>query len=362
MMSIMLFTPLRFAILGGLLCFLCSCANVGPKSISVRRSAYAEAIDQTENEQLLLSIVKGRYGETSSQLAVNAIAANMRFRTEAGIEAGFGPDTVRGENLLIGGVAYEENPTITYAPVQGQKYIRQLVSPIPLDLLILTVRATTFSDQILTLLVKRANNLRNPGFLTSSSKKQDLEFKRFVDLFTQLFNEGILELVKDSNEDITADILIRDYAPEYFSEVKELLTLLDLQVPEDSNEIIIVPVYLGVNHDKSWGLGITTRSTFDLLEIFRAATDVPEEHVIAGLSVSYPPLGLMGQEFKIQSSKTKPMNRSLAVPYRGYWFFIDETDQKTKTFFSVLRTLWSISIEGVVDSADVPFMTIPVSQ
>ena len=53
---------------------------------------------------------------------------------------------------------------------------------------------------------------------------------------------------------------------------------------------------------------------------------------------------------------------SLAVPYRGYWFFIRANDQETKAFFTVLRTLWSISIAGAIDQADAPVLTLSVGR
>lgn len=88
---------------------------------------------------MLLSIVRGRYGETFSLLAVRGVHANVRFRTNADVNAGFGPEADYDGNLVpfSGGVAYEENPTIAYAPVQGEQYLRQLLSPIPLDILVL---------------------------------------------------------------------------------------------------------------------------------------------------------------------------------------------------------------------------------
>jgi len=99
-----------------LLLFLTGCAAVGPRSIEAGRLAYAEAINQTEDQQILLSIVKGRQGDIATLLSVNAIAANMRFQVNTGMEAGFG-GLNPGDNLAIGGVAYQENPAITYAPV-----------------------------------------------------------------------------------------------------------------------------------------------------------------------------------------------------------------------------------------------------
>ena len=52
------------------LCALSGCAMVGPKSISMGRADYNDAINKTEDEQMLLTIVKGRYGETSSLLSL----------------------------------------------------------------------------------------------------------------------------------------------------------------------------------------------------------------------------------------------------------------------------------------------------
>ena len=83
------------------------------------RVDYNEAINQTENEQMLLSIVKARYGETFSLLGVSGVAANVRFRTSAGVNVGFGPSENFSGNLVpfSGGIAIEENPTITYKPI-----------------------------------------------------------------------------------------------------------------------------------------------------------------------------------------------------------------------------------------------------
>ena len=69
---------------------LSGCAMVGPRSISLGRADYNEAIERTDSEQMLLSIVKGRYGETASLLAVSGIAANFRFAASAGTEIWWG--------------------------------------------------------------------------------------------------------------------------------------------------------------------------------------------------------------------------------------------------------------------------------
>ncbi|MEJ2470907.1 MAG: hypothetical protein P8Y91_05295 [Desulfuromonadales bacterium] len=353
---------LKLSAFAFLLGTLTSCANIGPRSINASRTAYAEAIDQTENEQLLLMVVKGRYGETASLLAVNAVASNIKFRSEGGIDTGFGPQSIRGDNKVFGRLAYEENPTITYSPVQGRKYLRQLESPIPLDLLLLTIRNPTFGKPTMLLLISRANDLLNPDFLAKDSHEDGKKFIRFVDIFTELQDVDVLTLVKSPLEELTANILISDYAAKYGEEVKELMTLLDLPAPEDPDQTIIIPIYFGLNFDQPMGLGITTRTTLELIEILRATIDVPEEHIKSGLALSYPPLGPIGEGVVIKVSQKRPENSSLAVFYRDYWFYIDETDQKTKAFFNALRTLSSIVIDDSIDARGVPLMTIPVAQ
>lgn len=111
---------------------------------------------------MLLSIVKGCYGESFSLIAVTGVAANVRFTTRAGAEFGFGPDDNFLGNLVPfrAGAVYEENPTITYAPVEGERYFRQLLSPIPLEFLILSIRTDTYSAISFDLFVNRINDMR----------------------------------------------------------------------------------------------------------------------------------------------------------------------------------------------------------
>jgi len=328
------------------------------------RADYNEAINRTGDEQLLMSIVKGRYGETSSLLAVSGVAANVRFNTSAGVEAGFGPESNYDGNLVpfTGGFVYEENPTITYAPVQGETYLRQLLTPIPLEVLLLTIRSATSVDQHFTLLVNRINNLRNPDFLDGQFTEPDPRFMRFVVLFSELTKAGVLDLMKDSRKEVVFNVVIGGYAPQYSKKVVEFLDLLDLQMPPDESKGIVIPAYFAVNTKKVWGIGITTRSTFDLIEIFTAAIEVPQEHALEGLTINSPLMGWPGQGIRIVSSTTKPKNMSVAVKYRGYWFGIDETDQRTKAFFRSLRSYWSVSIAAAADQSAAPVLTLPVSR
>jgi hypothetical protein len=331
------------------------------------RADYNEAINRTEDEQMLLSIVKGRYGETFSLLAVSGVAANVCFRTNAAVEIGYGPRWQYYENLVpfTGGLAYEENPTITYVPVQGERYLRQLMSPIPLDILVLIVRAGTNEANYLTALTNRINDMRNPDFLDLRSAEVDSRFQRFAELNRELDQAGLIQWVADPKKEVSFDILITSYAPTYSEKVREYLALLGLPMSPEESKDIVLPVYLAVKGGELRelnGIAISTRSTYDLIEILRAAIDIPREHTSAGLALNYPIRGLAGKDIQIHSSKDNPKQAAVAVKHRGYWFYIDDADMNTKLFYVMVRTLWSTSIAAAADQKAAPVLTIPVSR
>ena len=344
---------------------LSACSVVGPRSISMGRADYNVAINRTEDEQMLLSIVKGRYGETFSLLAVSGVAANVRFSAKAGAEAGIGPSGNYDGNLVpfSAGLAYEENPTITYAPVQGEKYMRQLMSPIPLNMLVLLSRAAISRVNYLTLLVNRINNMGNPDFLEAPSAVPDPRFQRFVEISEELDQAGVIQFVEDPRKEVQFNILITCYAPAFSEKVRAYLALLGLPMPVEESKDIILPVYFGVKGEGLGAIAISTRSTFDLIEILRAAVEIPQEHAGAGgVALNYPPPGLAGKNIHIHASENRPKGAVLVVKHRGYWFYIDDTDVPTKLFYHLVRTLWSVNIAAAGAQHAAPVLTIPVSR
>jgi hypothetical protein len=348
----------------GLCAGIGGCANVGPRSISMGRASYNEAINRTEDEQMLLSIVKGRYGETFSLLAVNGVAANVSFGSAANVQAGVGNDDYYMGNLVpfSGGVAYEENPTITYSPVHGDRYLRELFSPVPLDILILLVRNQTFAASPLAILANRVNTIQNPDFLHSPSAQPDPRFARFLELHKELNQAGIMQVVVDLQEEERFNILITGYAPDWADQVLEYHSLLELAAPEGTAEDIIVPLYAGVKGRDPKGIAISPRSTYDLIQIMKAAIDIPKEHLDEGLAMTFPPLGPVGQKVHVHSSKSKPKRAFIAVKHRDYWFYIDDADMQTKLYYQLVRTLWSTSISSAANHKAAPVLTIPVSR
>jgi hypothetical protein len=180
--------------------------------------------------------------------------------------------------------------------------------------------------------VNRINDLRNPDFLGTPEEKPDPGFKRFVQLNQELRRADVLHWVADPRKEISFDILITKYAPVYTDKVREYLSLLGQPLPTDVSRDIILPVYFTVKGQDLKGVAISTRSTADLIQILRAAVVVPEEHASTGLAMNFPAMGPVGKNLHIYSSKDRPKQAIVAVKHRGYWFYIDDTDLRTKFF------------------------------
>jgi hypothetical protein len=345
-------------------CSLVGCSTVGPNSLKSGRKVYNEAINRTAQEQTLLAIVQSRYGETSSLLNVVSVTANVCVQAKASVEIGVGPDSYFEGNLvpLSGGVAFEENPTITYMPVAGAQYIQDVMSPIPLDIWIAMARNVGHSREFMTAVVSRVNDMKNPHFILKEGHGPDARFSRFVELIHTLQIAGSLEWVLDSAGEDKYVMVVQAYSPEHVEQVRELMGLLDIQMPDEVGSDILIPVSMTIRTGGARNVALTTRSVLDLAEVLAAAIDVPSEDSEGGLTLTYPSLSPIWGGLHVSHSKSKPDNASVAVKYRDCWFYIEETDMRTKMFFRLLSGLWSVSMASDDHLRAAPVLTVPVSR
>lgn len=117
-------------------------ATLGPGSIVRGRGLYNEVIAQTNNEQTLELIVRARYGEPIGLLSVVSMTANLRASTTLGTQVGFGPSANYQGNIvpLSAAVAFEQNPTISYVPVQGERFAKSIGQDMASRLVVLHLR------------------------------------------------------------------------------------------------------------------------------------------------------------------------------------------------------------------------------
>lgn len=70
----------------------------------------------------------------------------------------------------------------------------------------------------------------------------------------------------------------------------------------------------------------------------------------------------MGELFRVrsQSGTERPTNAHVAVNYKDHWFYVDETDQDSKSTFSLLVELSRLELTG--KSGPGPQLTLPIGR
>src|SRR5438093_10466840 len=93
-------------------------------------------------------LVRLRYSDPIGLLMVSSVTAGLKFSAAAKGEAGFGPRANYAGNLVpfSAGIGYEDSPTISYTPVDGQAFLRRwLAAGTPVSIA-LVVQAAAAQD------------------------------------------------------------------------------------------------------------------------------------------------------------------------------------------------------------------------
>jgi hypothetical protein len=343
--------------------FLGPRATLGPGAIVRGRELYNEVISYTNNQQTLGLIVRARYGEQAGLLSVASVTANLRTTATANSQFGVGPSANYQGNIvpLSLGLAYEENPTIAYTPLQGERYAKSILSPLGLDVMVLLLGIERAPQQLISMLVKQVNGLHNPMYGPPQGRAA---FQDSVNLLARLEGAGQATWGATSTKDDTFALVIHDYAPGNRVVVRELLRKWNLPASlGQGDRDIVLPLNLGYGRGTRPELNVQTRSVYDLIELAASSVEVPPEHAALGLAKpGLDELSPLHGLLRIQSSANAPSTDVLvAVRHRGYWFYISEDDGGSKLTFRLLQTLIGMRlVEGTPQT--IPTLTIPVAR
>ena len=105
-------------------------------------------------------------------------------------------------------------------------------------------------------------------------------------------------------------------------------------------------------------IGLRGRSMMEIMQVASKKVQMPEEEVARGVAVvDANQAAARDTGLVIKSSKSEP-DSMLRTNYRGYWFYIDDSDLESRKQFALLNALFAV-IGGTVPGA-APVMTIPV--
>lgn len=339
--------------------FLLGCGNVGPKTIMRDRFNYTTVLSDSWKEQMLLNIVRLRYGDAPIFLDVASVINSYEVtgRAELGANVGMVPSYNSNANGFINS-SYSNRPTITYTPLSGERFAKSLMMPIPISPILSLIQSGYPANLVFRIMVQSINGLDNryPG-----KDKNNPEFYSFVNILTELQDEGAiglrLEKTENSNELIWEFKKTQD--KKILLKIREFKELLGLD--KDQNEF---NVSYGIIQSNNKEIVILTRSMLQVLKELSYYIDVPLKDVEENrTSPSYSNVMIEGETVPPlvtinYSNEGQTEDTFVEVPYRKRWFSIDDKDLRTKQIFSFLMFTFTLVETG--SKGESPLITIPV--
>ncbi len=396
---------------GVLLAAACLAASgcLGPAAVRSTRLRYNEAVRSTNDEQLLLNVVRLRYADTPVFIDLPNITSQFEASAGASDPGPGGGQTTFG----VVGLSGRDTPTLSYHPRQGREIAKALLNPLSTDLFSV-VNAGARLDQFFWLTLNDINDVQNAvrgTTLVPTAPDDNALFLRGVRLLAEIDDRGGAEIGFSTSEDASAasdpipaalvqgrdllgaaqdgyvfrdrgdgkvalhkrekELTLKIRAPFHLSpEAEELARIFRLtpglrrykiksELQPDAESSSPAGVVAGDT------IYLNIRSLLQIMTFLSKGVCVPAEHVASGVVPTTPgPDGLpfdwtriTAGNFFVASQKHRPVDAEVAVFYRGYWFSIPRADVTSRSVLSFLEIIFSIQESD--EKASGPVLTLP---
>jgi hypothetical protein len=332
------------------------CAPIGPPTIARDRFDYTTTIADSWKQQMLLNIVKIRYGDAPIFLDVASIINQYGLLADANATFGWSsPPSGNSQAVSVSG-HYLDRPTITYNLMTGERFARSLMTPIQPGSVMSLIEGGYPIDQVFRLLVHSVNGIQNQYGGSARMRRADPEFYPLLEKLRRIQDSGTVALRVRKTEKEAALVMVfrKPKAEELEKDSREVRRILGLR--EEGNEFRIVHGSAPSADDE---IALLTRSIIEILSDISASVEVPPEHVAeqrVNPTMESEGEGLREPMVHIFCSNNRPRDAFAAVPYRDSWFWIDDRNYRSKKLFSFLMFVMTLTETGGKDGA--PIVTI----
>lgn len=337
-----------------------ACSSIGPSTVARDRFDYVSAISDSWKQQMLLNIVKMRYGDNPVFMDIGQVISGYELEgtlsASGTVSAGAKGPNFPGDLVNLGASGrYVDRPTITYAPLTGADFVKTMLTPFPPGAVMFLIEAGWPVDFMLRISVHAINGIRNQkaGIETSVA---DPEFIEILKVMKRVQSEGGIGFrVQREQEGSEATLLLfhtRHLNPEGLQDIAELKRLLRLN--PDAMDIRIT---YGADAQSDNEIALHTRSAYHVLVALSSLVSVPSQHVAEHRTVATmdevpgaPPL------LTIHSGTEQPADAFVQAKYRGHWYWVDDRDFRSKRTMTFLTILFTLSETG--QKIQQPILTI----
>ena len=353
-----------------LLCMSMGCRTIGPGSLQQTHPQYNHAISKSLDEQFLLNLVRLKYRDNPFFLEVSSVTTQQSVQGDLSASVKF---SGAGDSLTpSAGFTYKETPTISYSPLRGDQFLKQILSPVPLEAVLILTQSGWSVERVVKVCVERANGLDNASNASGPTPSREPRYGRFkemAEILRELQVADALELgaaVAVGGEDdavkASGDLVLRlKPQAELQPRISRLQELLGVKFVD--NELRLTNNFL--NRPEN-GLAVRTRSMMGIFFYLSHNSEVPLAHRETGLVTQtkskdgelFEWAKVTGDLFRVRSSTSKPVSSFVAVPYRENWFYIADNDLESKSTFMLLTQLFNLQAGQIKTVA--PALTIGV--
>lgn len=342
---------------------LTGCTSLGPTTIARDRFDYVGALSDSAKRQMLLNLLKVRYGEAPVFMDVASVIGSYSLE---GSLTGTGsyaiPSAVYRSGDQVGVVeakgTYSDKPTITYQPLAGEKFAKNLMAPIPASGILFLIQSGYPADLVLRICVNTINGLRNAYGGAGNPRPGDPKFYELLTAVREAQEAGVSGFRVRSTKNAQGVVMyIRQTKGQAASAAgRKIRRLLGLNPAKQEFEV--VPAPFAENNSQ---IGVQTRSMMQVLVDFGSYVDVSAADVAEGRV--YSPQRTVEQErmfpalVTVRQGSLPPGDAFVAIQYRNQWFWIDDQDPRSKLIFSFLQLLFSLTETPQAQAA--PVVTIP---
>lgn len=396
-------------------CCVAATGCMGSWAIRGTRIHYNQSYSDTASKEMLLNIVRMRYGEAPSFLDLPTI----NILTEASTR-GFGGQPPADD--LFGGIfTLRDEPTLAYQPRSGDNLAKSLTIAFTAELL-LDVAPGQDTTTFLRAFVDSINGVRNSPTATSPGSRiiePNDDYRYAIDLVESLQARGALRarvakrdveahgrvpakelpggvkvpgvgmvaaakkgyFYEVAGEEVTllkeSRLLALTVQPEALeaADFQELVRLFRLEPgrtvytvrSQENDEIDYLTEATNTTpREPSDTLALNVRSGYQVLAFLSKGVDVPEKHLRHGTACTFK--GPDGRPFdarqitrglfRVCVQKHRPWRSDVAVHYRGHWFYIAEDDVQSRSTLNLVKV--AIDIQSQSGAAG-PVLTLPLN-
>jgi hypothetical protein len=350
---------------------LAGCAQLGPDLVKAGRNDYNIILQQTEDEEAILNLVRVRYGDRPLFLDVINVSTSFTWTQGASAQGTLfdqrGNDFQRNNLGVRGNLEYTERPTITYTPLGGKDFVRSLLTPADIDTLVLMSNSGWSIERLLLLMANSINGLLNAPSASGPTPVDPPQYEAFrqaTGLMRQLQKKGVLRLGYQEIQGIKTPVVTIAHKARNWEQTHALKKLLGLDpekdvyildskgnLPRDDTIDLELRSLIGTFYFVSHGVEVPVRDS----EMGHAMMTRDENGKLFDWS------RVVGDLVTIRSQSAQPDadTARVAIQYRGSWFYIDDSDSNTKYTLLLLEQLAAL-LGGKVEKSG-PLLTLPVS-